>query len=55
MANVELEFIACTACTHPSAPPFLLFTCHPLRKSAIPSKFCGDTEGKNSYFSSVFP
>lgn len=26
MANVELEFIACTACSHPSAPPLLLFT-----------------------------
>lgn len=33
----------------------LFHSCHPLRTSAIPSKFSGDRGGKNSYFSSVLP
>lgn len=58
MANVELEFITCTASSHPSALPFLLFILFlpSFGEVCCPPLNVGETErGKNSYFSSVFP
>lgn len=57
---MELEFIACTAFSHPPAPPFLLLflllcSCCPLNKSAIPGNCSGDEERRNRFFFAVFP